>query len=259
MISGLVDLARVGKRFGFSTAVKASVNRLLKSPSIEFSIGGRVLYLPNEPYALRHLLDSVPKIQSLIAAIPDENIEIIFDIGANAGIFSALARSRWPHARIFAFEASPSMCKFIKKNISDQNFEVIDRAVSNRDGEKIDFFIRNDAQQTNSTIREAVTQFGSENNQNQVLTVQTVTVDDFCARKNLNKIDVLKVDIQGGESSMLEGSKRMLPYIRHLLIETSYLDPDPLRLLQTLYGAYRSARAVNFVVSGADMHFYDPK
>jgi FkbM family methyltransferase len=255
MIAGFVDLVRVSRKFGIGAALRISVNRLIGSPSLPFPVRGQTLHIPNEPYALRHIIESVPKIQKLVDAIPPGDIKVIFDVGSNAGIFSTLARARWPEARIFAFEASPDMCRFISRNISDENFKIVDRAVSDRDGQKLDFYIREDAQQTNSLIRDAVELVEGENEKHKTLTVLTASIDDFCAREGIDRVDVLKVDIQGGESAMLEGSKRMLGNIRHLLIETTFLDPNLLPMLQLLHGAYNTAEVVNLVVSGADMHF----
>jgi hypothetical protein len=44
----------------------------------------------------------------------------------------------------------------------------------------------------------------------QSLTVETVSLDDFCALKGIQHIDLLKIDIQGNEPEALRGAARLL-------------------------------------------------
>ena len=40
--------------------------------------------------------------------------------------------------------------------------------------------------------------------------VQTRTLDNFCYEKNINNIDVLKIDTEGNELNVLKGAKKLL-------------------------------------------------
>ena len=50
--------------------------------------------------------------------------------------------------------------------------------------------------------------------------VNVVSIDSFCKKKNINKIDLLKIDTEGHEAEVLKGATRMLKKnIRYILIE----------------------------------------
>jgi FkbM family methyltransferase len=53
--------------------------------------------------------------------------------------------------------------------------------------------------------------------------VSVTTIDDFCIEKSIDRIDILKLDIQGGELMALEGAKRKLTDGSILLVYTEML------------------------------------
>ena len=40
--------------------------------------------------------------------------------------------------------------------------------------------------------------------------VKTTTIDDYCSDNNIDKIDVLKIDVEGYEYNVLQGARKML-------------------------------------------------
>ena len=51
-------------------------------------------------------------------------------------------------------------------------------------------------------------------------TVNVVTIDNFCKKNNIKKIDLLKIDTEGHEAEVLEGASKMLKKnIKYILIE----------------------------------------
>jgi len=60
--------------------------------------------------------------------------------------------------------------------------------------------------------------------------VPSVTVDNFCAQSGIDHIDILKLDVQGGELLALEGTKHMLSRTAVTLIYAEVVDrfePEP--------------------------------
>ena len=49
--------------------------------------------------------------------------------------------------------------------------------------------------------------------------VKTNTLDNFCKKKKIKKIDILKIDVEGGEYEILLGSKKILKHVDILQIE----------------------------------------
>ena len=58
--------------------------------------------------------------------------EVIFDCGAHIGIFSLLAKSKFPRARLVAYEPNPQNIQLIRRQITnnDLDVELIESAVS---------------------------------------------------------------------------------------------------------------------------------
>lgn len=57
--------------------------------------------------------------------------DVIFDIGANIGIFSRFARSLFPKARIIALEPHPENCAVFREHTQDENTLLIQNALGN--------------------------------------------------------------------------------------------------------------------------------
>jgi len=48
-------------------------------------------------------------------SLPDA--AVVFDVGANVGLFTLFAARRWPRAQIFAFEPVPEVCEVLRRNV----------------------------------------------------------------------------------------------------------------------------------------------
>ena len=55
--------------------------------------------------------------------------------------------------------------------------------------------------------------------------IETITVDSLCAKRNIEVVDILKMDIQGGELKALQGAKDMLSRgaIRLVVLEVNFV------------------------------------
>jgi FkbM family methyltransferase len=134
--------------------------------------------------------------------------EVIFDVGANVGIFSLAALAAEPNAVVHAFEPTPEIAKRLL-NAAELNglhkLNVHALAVSNANGyAKLNRWSGDMG--TNSGMNFI---FGSadEGDPNRV---PIVSLDDFCQEYAINRIDLLKVDVQGHEAEVFKGAQRLL-------------------------------------------------
>jgi precorrin-6B methylase 2 len=51
------------------------------------------------------------------------------------------------------------------------------------------------------------------------LKVRQMTLPTLCAERDIEEIDILKMDVEASEMEILRGAKRMLPKIRKMVIE----------------------------------------
>ncbi|GFO59667.1 hypothetical protein GMST_19920 [Geomonas silvestris] len=59
--------------------------------------------------------------------------------------------------------------------------------------------------------------------------LEMTTLDDFCRRENLQQLDFIKADIEGGEVGLLHGAEQTLRRFRPKLALAAYHNPDDAR------------------------------
>ncbi|HXB06397.1 MAG TPA: FkbM family methyltransferase [Puia sp.] len=136
---------------------------------------------------------------------------VVFDVGANRGDVSAEYRQHFPSAEIFAFEPFPGSFEiFRSKHAGDARIHGFQLALAGEKGEKTLYV--NESVDTNSLLPSKVTGLSSDKHVKNIssIPVETTTMDIFCGEKGIGKIDILKMDIQGGEWAALNGAANLL-------------------------------------------------
>ena len=150
--------------------------------------------------------------------------DIVFDCGANMGLFSATA-SRYG-AQVFAFEAIPDIIDNYLSKAAEMNgnIHVCNYAVWDKE-EILEFsYIRHNigGSRCSRLVRGA-----SSQNHIQVA-VPAITLDAFVEKNGIPRVDFIKADIEGAERSMLRGAKKVLKeFAPKLSICTYHLPDDP--------------------------------
>ena len=146
----------------------------------------------------------------------------VLDIGAHHGYFSLLAaRCVGPEGRIYAFEPAPENFKILKKNIELNhltNVFPVNKAVSDK-AVTLPFFFRQQTGVTGSL-------FNSEQPDEMRIQVECVTIDEYLDGES---VDVVKMDIEGGEPFALNGMKNTLSRSNDMVL---FVEIDPACLLQ---------------------------
>jgi FkbM family methyltransferase len=140
----------------------------------------------------------------------------VLDIGANIGIFTALAASIVGDAgRVIAVEPIPRNITLIERACRRSGFhqvEVIRAAASDRSGE---IELRTHASTSNSaTPAAAGVRLSAEGASN--LRVPAVVLDDVLG--GLGRLDLVKIDVAGMEPRALRGLRRTIERLRPMLI-----------------------------------------
>lgn len=138
---------------------------------------------------------------------------VIFDVGANLGNVTARYRTMFPQAEIYSFEPFPTLYEgLVKRFAGDEHVHVLPLAVSNEVG-SAEFHLTG-FHTTNSLLprarehRRYYPQIAEATNE--TITVETISLDVFCAERQIERVDVLKFDIQGGEKLALAGATEVL-------------------------------------------------
>jgi FkbM family methyltransferase len=158
----------------------------------------------------------------------------VIDIGANTGIYSLIACAASPSSRVLCFEPVPQLVEMIKENLElngwQHRCEVDARAVSDREG-SVKFHVPPLRVPKSASLHVA----GFRGHVGRLIDVVTTTVDTVCAGED--DVDLVKIDVEGFEDSVLRGMTRVLDRSRpHLIVECN---PDgPFKNVEEILSAF---------------------
>ncbi len=162
---------------------------------------------------------------------------ILFDIGANVGVWTVALASAHPHAHVYAFEPDPPTFRLLQNNVSLNRLENVTAeqlAISDSNGivefqvtEKDSIFNR-----LQPAVASAEDLHRGRFTGGRVLKVESISLDDLCHDKGIDRIGFLKLDVEGAEVSALKGAQRLL---RNKAIDLIWIEvePDNLREMGT--------------------------
>lgn len=137
------------------------------------------------------------------------------DIGGNFGAFSVLMSKTNPSARIHSFEPVPPTYAALARNLERNgcpNVSAINAAVADQDGDM----------RITTTSHPATNRLIDPSDHNTCgVTVNAVSLDNFCCTNKIREIGLLKIDVEGAEPLVLAGAKELLARkaIHTILIE----------------------------------------
>lgn len=151
-----------------------------------------------------------------------ENGDVIIDVGANVGIFTVKARKEaGDSGLVCSIEPSSQNIELLKKNIALHNLlsrvKIVPKAVGSSQG-KSKFLITPISGQHG---------FGNDGNLGEKQKVKEIevdvdTLDIILQELNVQKIDLLKIDVEGAELEVLRGAEETLKITRNVAMELHY-------------------------------------
>ena len=196
---------------------------------------------------------------------------VIFDIGAHKGETVARYKELFTDSTIYCFEPFQGSAEILRSRFSsDPTVHVFQNAVSDINGSKTFFVNENDA--TNSLLprtKYSRRYYSKAADSKSTVDVDVVTIDEIILTNDIDHIDILKLDIQGGELMALKGAEKVLKENRVSVIYTETLfvphyENNPLLLdlwkyldqyNYTLFDIYDMYRATNGQLRFADTMF----
>lgn len=147
-----------------------------------------------------------------------KNAKVIFDIGANTGIYSLIAQSINERTLVYAFEPVDRVFDKLALNCSENNYNVhcIKVAVSNYDGEGIIYDLKQ------KHIYSVTVNKNLHSKDKKVIEKKIITrkLSTFVQENNIGKIDLMKIDVETYEPEVLQGMEGLIEkYKPTMLIE----------------------------------------
>ena len=155
----------------------------------------------------------------LLEQLGQHDIKTVFDVGANVGEWSVLAKSRFPDADIHAFELSESTFNTLSPVAQRHGFTANNCGLSDSDTE-ITYKDYGDGSTVNTIVANA--DFHDGKLAAQEKRARVMRGDAYCLEHGIEHIDLLKIDVEGAEHLVLQGFERMFLEQRIGLVQFEY-------------------------------------
>lgn len=132
---------------------------------------------------------------------------VIFDVGANIGQYASACKRHVPSAEVYSFEPSKKTFEILKNKSKDLLVKAYNIGFGEKKGTKT-LFSDQDSSGLASLYKRDL-EYRKINFEKKE-TVKIETIDEFCEKNIIEKIDLLKIDVEGSELSVLNGAKKML-------------------------------------------------
>ncbi|MBD1906677.1 FkbM family methyltransferase [Funiculus sociatus GB2-A5] len=163
----------------------------------------------------------------------------IFDIGSCEGEDSIKYAKLFPNSKIYSIEALPKNLPILYTNLekySTKNVEVLPVALSDKRG-KAAFYVSSG--NPDNLSRSNDWDYGNKSSSllppdqhiqywpwckfNEVIEVETDTLNNVCKYYNIEVIDFLHMDVQGAELKVLKGAGKFLKKIKVIWLEVEHI------------------------------------
>ncbi len=184
------------------------MNQLIfKIPAVVSLVDGvQLICYPQSSYGSFVVYSKMPEYFEMMffhSIISDD--DTVFDVGANIGALTVLAAHKCPKGKVYAFEPTPQLLKYLHQNIRLNDFakrvEVYQQAVSDSVG-NCSFSISSQSEVNHLDWQQDRTE--------KSITVPAITIDSFCKKMGIAQINILKIDVEGAEPLVFSGAKKML-------------------------------------------------
>jgi FkbM family methyltransferase len=173
---------------------------------------------------------------------------VFYDIGANVGYYSLLAKQIIQIGEVHSFEPVSEIFKILKENLSKkQNIFLNQLALFNKEGQ-IDFYDTIKISSVGSAFNPALLRNHDLLVASKKIKVQTTTLDKYCY--NYSRPDFLKIDVEGAEREVIEGGIKILKETNPIIAMEVWRKPldntSHLKAIAMLYNLdYKSYKIIN--------------
>jgi len=148
----------------------------------------------------------------------------ILDVGANHGDFARAASTLFPAARVFLFEPLPDLQTYLARVVARLRlpWTVVPEALGSQRG-SFPMFIdeSDDAIGSFTGFTDDYLKANPKARPTREITCEVRSLDEVMRERGLNRIDLMKIDVEGFEFEVLKGAASGLRRTRAVVIEVS--------------------------------------
>uniref|UniRef100_A0A831U1W3 FkbM family methyltransferase n=1 Tax=Geobacter metallireducens TaxID=28232 RepID=A0A831U1W3_GEOME len=219
------------KRYGRHKAeIRKQMSIVQIDDQLRVEMAGRVIYWPanaNRSRLADMYFEVFDESNNHYFDIPETSIQpgdVVLDCGACEGYFTLKALEAGA-SKVYSIEPGESISRCLSRSFAS---EISDGRVSLHacllgDHNEDVLFYEDPEDPT-------VCRFYSRQEQvilkENIRAVEMMTIDEFCARQNVVKVDFIKADVEGGEVSLLRGAQKTLKKFKPKLAFAAYHNSD---------------------------------
>lgn len=154
---------------------------------------------------------------------------IVLEAGANTGTETLLlSKLVGTKGKVYAFEPVPFIFNKLDKNISVNGLQnvVHEQLAIGESEQEISFFVA-DENYTNQGLSSK--KAGVHSKLQKKITVNQVTIDNYLERMGVERLDFIKMDIQGAEFDLLKGAEKTFKKFHPKIFLEAYDNWSPLK------------------------------
>ncbi len=175
---------------------------------------------------IHNSFDAIHKFIQLEVLKKKESDLLIFDVGANDGGSIIRFKKIFPNSVVHSFEPNPKLVDLIKKKFNHDHL-VINQTALSKESIKRKFYFYESHRISSFYPMEEKSKYKIQRFKNdeetKVSYVETDTIDNYCESNQIDKINILKIDTQGSEAEVLQGSRKLLNNQSVDIIELEYI------------------------------------
>lgn len=163
----------------------------------------------------------------------------VLDIGAHHGFYTLLsARLVGSGGRVFAFEPSPRERKALLRHVNLNRFKnvQVQALALGIEKKQADLYVVEGSQTGCNSLRPPIVLSGTSS-----ISVPVMPLDDWLSGQKLDRVDFIKLDVEGGELEVLKGASNLLERRPRPVILAEVQD------LRTLAWGYKAKDVIEYL------------
>lgn len=167
--------------------------------------------------------DQVSSLEFIEMAAGEHKIKTAYDLGANIGTWTLLAKTLVPDATVHAFEPTPIYQEGYLNSTKGVKEVFLHKVAAGSENKQAVFNFSGHSSSFLNVSENLLRMFPNEKKTGEI-SVQMVKLDDYVMQHNLPLPDLMKLDVEGYELEVLRNALTCMKHCRYIILEVSFIE-----------------------------------
>jgi len=168
-------------------------------------------------------LSQISSLEFIEMANKTGSVKTIFDLGANIGTWTLMAKALIPDATVHAFEPVPQYQDGYLESTKKLKNVTLHKVGTGRENKQEKFNLSGHSSSFLDVGENLLKMFPGESKTGEI-NVEMVRLDDYIVLKNIPLPDLMKLDVEGFEMEVLSGALKCMKHCRFIILEVSFIE-----------------------------------